>query len=120
MKIYATHRNTHRREYRVNGLTRDGANRQTFPFERDGSTIQMTVKNYFEEELNYSLTYNHVHFYFEILFLFDLRCLFDVLVQVTSRKTLWLETSFCRSASIFTLLPEHTYFWLLFSFSFKV
>lgn len=69
MKIYATHRVTHRRKYRVNGLTRYGANRQTFPFERDGSPIEMTVQNYFEEVLNYPLRYD-VRFYFIFQFYF--------------------------------------------------
>ena len=55
----------YQRKYRVNGLTRNGASTQTFPFERDGSTIGMTIQNYFEEELNMSLRYNYVYFYFE-------------------------------------------------------
>ena len=64
MQIYATHRSPHKK-YRVKGLTKDGASTQTFPFEKDGSTVQMTVKNYFEKELNVQLRYSHVHFYFE-------------------------------------------------------
>ena len=40
----------YQRKYRVNGLTKNGASTQTFPFERDGNTIHMTVQNYFEEE----------------------------------------------------------------------
>ena len=63
MKIYATHK-TYKRKYCVNGLTRLGASTQIFPFEKDGSTVEMTVENYFQEELNYSLKYNHVHFSF--------------------------------------------------------
>lgn len=62
MKIYATHRSDHKKKYRVNGLTKDGASTQTFPFEKDGNTIQMTVKNYFEKELGVPLRYNHVIF----------------------------------------------------------
>lgn len=62
MKIYATHRSDHKKKYRVNGLTKDGASTQTFPFEKDGNTIQMTVKNYFEKELAVPLRYNHVIF----------------------------------------------------------
>ena len=68
MKIYATHRD-YKRKYRVNGLTRHGASTQTFPFEKDGSIIQMTVENYFQEELNYQLKYNH-NVFFLIIFLF--------------------------------------------------
>ena len=64
MQIYATHRRSHKRKYRVNGLTNDGASTQTFPFVKDGNTIKMTVKNYFEQELNVPLRYNHNHFYF--------------------------------------------------------
>ena len=64
MQIYSTHRSPHKK-YRVKGLTRDGASTQTFPFEKDGNIVQMTVKNYFEKELNVQLRYNHVHFYFE-------------------------------------------------------
>ena len=70
VKIYATHRKPHKRKYRVNGLTHDGASAQTFPFEKDGNTIQMTVKHYFEEELNLPLRYNHNHFYFGKFYFF--------------------------------------------------
>ena len=60
----------YQRKYRVNGLTRNGASTQTFPFERDGNTIDMTVQNYFEKELNVPLRYDYVHFYFEKFCLF--------------------------------------------------
>ena len=56
--IYVTHRDNPNRKYRVKGLTKDGASTQTFPFERDGITSQMTVKTYFEGELKYPLRYN--------------------------------------------------------------
>ena len=59
-----------KRNYRVVGLTNDGASTQTFPFEKDGYTIQMTVQNYFEKELNVSLKYNHFLFYFERFYFF--------------------------------------------------
>ena len=55
----------YQRKYRVNSLTRNGASTQTFPFERDGNTIGMTIQNYFEEELKVELRYNYVYFYFE-------------------------------------------------------
>ena len=63
VQIYATHRTPHKK-YRVNGLTKDGASIQTFPFEKAGNTIQMTVKDYFEKELNLPIRYNHNHFSF--------------------------------------------------------
>ena len=56
---------SYQRKYKVIGLTENGAITQTFPFERDGNTIDMTVQNYFEQELNVRLRYNYVHFYFE-------------------------------------------------------
>ena len=46
---------SYQRKYQVIGLTENGANTQAFPFERDGNTIDMTVQNYFENELNVSL-----------------------------------------------------------------
>ena len=60
----------HQRKYRVIGLTENGASRQTFPFERGGDAINMTVQNYFEKELNLRLRYNYVHIYFETFYLF--------------------------------------------------
>ena len=56
---------SYQRKYKVIGLTENEASTQTFPFERDGSAIDMTVQNYFETELNIPLRYNYVHFYFE-------------------------------------------------------
>lgn len=55
VKIYVTHMGSYQRKYQVIGLTENGANTQTFPFERDGNTIDMTVQNYFKNELNVSL-----------------------------------------------------------------
>ena len=43
---------SYQRKYRVIGLTENGASAQTFPIERDGNTIDMSVQNYFENELN--------------------------------------------------------------------
>ena len=60
----------YQRIYRVNGLTRNGASTQTFPFERDGNTINMTVQNYFEEELHVALRYDYVNFYFGKFYFF--------------------------------------------------
>ena len=61
---------SYQRKYRVIGLTENGASTQTFPFERDGNKIDMTVQNYFEKELNVPLRYIYVHFYFEKFHLF--------------------------------------------------
>ena len=58
MLIYVTHNGHDKRKYRVNGLTRNGASTQRFPFEKDGNIIRMTVKNYYEKELNLPLRYN--------------------------------------------------------------
>ena len=58
MQIHITHRGTQHRKYRVIGLTKDGANTQTFPFQRDGNIIDMTVKDYFEREFNLTLRYD--------------------------------------------------------------
>ena len=55
----------YQRKYRVNGLTRNAASTQTFPFERDGNTINMTVQSYFEEQLNVPLRYDYVNLHFE-------------------------------------------------------
>lgn len=55
----------YQRKYRVNGLTRNGASAETFPFEKDGNTVNMTVQSYFEEELNIPLRYDYVHLHFE-------------------------------------------------------
>ena len=67
VQIYATHKIPHKK-YRVNGLTKDGASVQTFPFEKAGNTIQMTVKDYFEKEFNVPIRYNHNHFSFKFYF----------------------------------------------------
>ena len=70
VQIYVTHMGSYQRKYRVIGLTENGASTQTFPFERDGNKIDMTVQNYFEKELNVPLRYIYVHFYFEKFHLF--------------------------------------------------
>lgn len=62
MQIYATHTSSHKRKYRVNGLTNNGASTQTFPYGKNGNTIMMTVKDYFEQEKNVSLRYNMIIF----------------------------------------------------------
>ena len=69
IKIYVTH-NGYQRQYRVNGLRKNGASTETFPFKRAGNEIKITVQNYFEEELNVSLRYDYVHFYFEKFYFF--------------------------------------------------
>ena len=61
---------SYQRKYRVIDLTENEASTQTFPFERDGSIIDMTVQNYFEKELKVQLRYNYVHLYFEKFYLF--------------------------------------------------
>ena len=61
---YSNGTSPRKRKYRVNNLTNDGASTQTFPFKKDGNTIEMTVKNYFEQELSTPLRYNHNHFSF--------------------------------------------------------
>ena len=71
---------SHQRKYRVIGLTENGASTQTFPFERAGNKIDMTVQHYFEKELNVRLRYNYVFLCWKILFVLGLMCLFDVLV----------------------------------------
>ena len=58
MLIYVTHEIDNKRKYRVVGLTKDGASAQTFPFEKGGNTVHMTVQKYFEKELNVRLRYN--------------------------------------------------------------
>lgn len=70
MQIYATHTSPHKRKYRVNGLTNNGASTQTFPYGKNGNTIMMTVKDYFEQEKNVSLRYKYDHFYFEQFYFF--------------------------------------------------
>lgn len=65
MKIYVTHRGSYQRRYQVIGLTENEASTETFTFERDGNASDMTVQNYFENELKVKLRYNYVHFYFE-------------------------------------------------------
>ena len=70
VQIYVTHMGSHQRKYRVIGLTGKGASTQTFPFERDGNKIDMTVQHYFEKELNVRLRYNYVCFYVEKFYLF--------------------------------------------------
>ena len=61
---------SYQRKYRVIGLTENGASAQTFPIERDGNTIDMSVQNYFENELNVRLRYDYVHFYFGKFYFF--------------------------------------------------
>lgn len=56
--IYVTHKFDNKRKYGVVGLTKDGASTQTFPFEKGGYTVHMTVQKYFEKELNVRLKYN--------------------------------------------------------------
>ena len=61
---------SHQRKYRVIGLTQNAASTQTFPFERDGNTTDMTVQNYFQKELKVPLRYNYVPIYFEKFYFF--------------------------------------------------
>ena len=71
VQIYVTHMgSSHQRKYRVIGLTENEASTQTFPLEKNGNIIDMTVQNYFEMELNVRLRYNYVHIYFEMFYLF--------------------------------------------------
>ena len=61
---------SYQKRYRVIGLTENGASTQTFPFERDGNSVDMTVQNYFEKELKVRLRYNYVHLNSEKFYLF--------------------------------------------------
>ena len=80
-------------------MTKDGASTQTFPFEKDGNTIQMTVKNYFEKELAVPLRYNHVIFvlksFISFWFLVSVGCFSP---ENFPGRTTWLETGFSGSS----------------------
>lgn len=57
LKIEITYAGNQRRKYRVNGLTRDSAQNQTFSLEKDGKKSNITVRNYFKDEKGIQLKF---------------------------------------------------------------
>lgn len=57
LRIEITYAGNQRRKYRVNGLTRESAQDQKFPLEKDGKKTNVTVKNYFRDEKKINLKF---------------------------------------------------------------